>query len=61
MVTRKENETVDQLLSRFKREMQNSGKLLEYRKRQEYVGPSEKRRLKREAARRKMKLKKKGN
>lgn len=48
------NETLDSALKRFKRNCQKSGVLSEYRKREHYVKPSVKRKLK-EAARKKKK------
>ncbi len=48
------NESLDSALKRFKRNCQKSGVLSEYRKREHYVKPSVKRKLK-EAARKKKK------
>lgn len=48
------NESPDSALKRFKRNCQKSGVLSEYRKREHYVKPSVKRKLK-EAARKKKK------
>ncbi|MDD2491435.1 MAG: 30S ribosomal protein S21 [Eubacteriales bacterium] len=48
------NETLDSALKRFKRNCQKSGVLSEWRKREHYVKPSVKRKLK-EAARKKKK------
>lgn len=50
------NETLDSALKRFKRNCQKSGVLSEWRKREHYVKPSVKRKLK-EAARKKKKKK----
>jgi len=49
-VIRRENEDVEQLLKRFKKAVINEGIMDEYRKREYYVAPSLKRRLKSEAA-----------
>ena len=55
----KENETVESLIKRFKKQVIAEGIMDEYRKREAYVGPSLKRRLKsEEAAKRDRKLKK---
>ena len=51
MVVRKENETVDSLLRRFKKEVTNAGIINDYRAHLEYVSPSMKRKLKSEKAR----------
>ena len=50
-VIRRENEDVEQLLKRFKRAVINEGIIEEYRRREYYVAPSLKRRLKSENAR----------
>lgn len=50
-VVLKENENLDDALRRFKRQVANSGTLMEARKREYYVKPGVKRRLKSEAAR----------
>ena len=50
------NETLDSALKRFKRNCQKSGVLSEWRKREHYVKPSVKRKLK-EAARKKKRKK----
>ena len=47
----KENETLDSALRRFKRQVSRSGTLAEARKREYYVKPGVKRKLKSEAAR----------
>ena len=47
----KENESLEQALSRFKRKCLNSGVLAEVRKREHYEKPSVKRKKKSEAAR----------
>ena len=47
----KENETLDSALRRFKRQVSRNGTLVEARKREYYVKPGVKRRLKSEAAR----------
>jgi len=49
-VVRKENEDIEALLKRFKKAVMNEGVLDEYRKREYYIAPSLKRRLKSEAA-----------
>ena len=47
----RENESVEQALSRFKRKCANAGVLAEVRKREHYEKPSVKRKKKSEAAR----------
>ena len=47
----KENEQIDDTLRRFKRQVSRNGTLLEVRKREYYVKPGIKRRLKSENAR----------
>ena len=47
----RENESLEQALSRFKRKCANAGVLAEVRKRQHYEKPSVKRKKKSEAAR----------
>ena len=47
----KENEGLDEALRRFKRQVSRNGTLAEARKREYYVKPGVKRRLKQEAAR----------
>lgn len=47
----KENEALDDALRRFKRQVSRNGTLAEARKRQYYVKPGVKRKLKSEAAR----------
>ncbi len=47
----KENEQLDDALRRFKRQVSRNGTLLEVRKREYYVKPGLKRKLKSEAAR----------
>ena len=47
----KENEQLDDALRRFKRQVSRNGTLVEARKREYYVKPGVKRRLKSEAAR----------
>ena len=47
----KENEALDDALRRFKRQVSRNGTLLEARKREFYVKPGVKRKLKSEAAR----------
>ena len=49
-VVRKPDEDIEVLLKRFKKAVLNEGTLDEYRKREFYVAPSLKRRLKSEAA-----------
>ena len=46
----KSNESIDQALKRFKRKVQNDGIMFEIRKREYYVKPGIKRRLKHENA-----------
>lgn len=41
----KENESIDKALKRFKKKLERSGKLKEYRRRQFYDKPSEVRRM----------------
>jgi len=50
-VVLKDNETLDDLMRRFKRQVSRNGTLMEVRKREYYVKPGVKRRLKSEAAR----------
>lgn len=47
----KENEQLDDALRRFKRQVSRNGTLLEIRKREYYIKPGLKRKLKSEAAR----------
>jgi len=47
----KENETLDDAMRRFKRQVSRDGTLMEARKREYYVKPGVKRKLKSEAAR----------
>lgn len=47
----KDNEPLDDALRRFKRQVSRSGTLVEARKREYYVKPGVKRKLKQEAAR----------
>ncbi len=47
----KENEQLDDALRRFKRQVSRNGTLLEVRKREYYVKPGIKKKLKQEAAR----------
>ena len=47
----KENEQLDDALRRFKRQVSRNGTLLEVRKREYYIKPGLKRKLKQEAAR----------
>jgi len=62
MADNKQPESIDKKLSKFKREVMNSGKLAELRKHEYAVGPSEKAKLKRvEAAKKRRKSKKGGN
>lgn len=49
-VTKRPNETVESMLKRFKKTVQNEGILQELRKREYYVAPSLKARLKHNAA-----------
>ncbi len=49
----KENETIDDAMRRFKRQVNNSGVLAAARAKEYYVKPGVKRRLKSEAARKK--------
>ena len=53
----KENENLDDALRRFKRQVSRNGTLAEARKRENYVKPGVKKRLKREAARKNRKRK----
>jgi small subunit ribosomal protein S21 len=53
MVTVEENEPIDKVLKRFKKECQKSGILAELRRREHFEKPSVRRRRKVEAARRK--------
>lgn len=48
----RENETLEDALKRFKREVSRSGTLAEARKREHYLKPSDIRKMKRRAARR---------
>lgn len=41
----KENESIDKALKRFKKKLEKSGKLKEYRTRQFYTKPSDERRM----------------
>ncbi len=41
----KENESIDKALKRFKKKLEKSGRLREFRNRQFYVKPSEERRM----------------
>ncbi len=50
-VVLKENEVLDDALRRFKRQVSRNGTLAEARKREYYVKPGVKRKLKQEAAR----------
>ena len=47
----RENDTLDEALKRFKRDVSRSGTLVEARKRQHYMKPSDIRKEKRRAAR----------
>lgn len=47
----RKNESIENALRRFKKEVSKSGKLQEYRKREYYEKPSVRRKLKSEAAR----------
>ena len=53
----KENEQIDDTLRRFKRQVSRNGTLLEVRKREYYVKPGIKKRLKRENARKLKRMK----
>lgn len=55
----KKDEALDSALRRFKREVLKAGILNDLRKHEYYVSPSQKRRLKSEAARKKLKKGKK--
>ncbi len=55
--TVRDNETLDEALRRFKRQVNKAGTLTEARKREYYVKPGVKRRLKAEAAQRKRRKK----
>lgn len=50
-VVRGQNEPLDAALRRFRRQLQRSGKLSEYRRRERYEKPSVRRKKKAEAAR----------
>jgi len=59
---KKDDGNIDKMLSKFKRNVMNSGKLAELRKHEYAVGPSEKAKLKRiEAAKKRKKTKRGGN
>ncbi len=49
-VYKRENETIEQLIKRFKKAVKNDGILEEYKKREFYVAPALKKKLKHEAA-----------
>jgi len=49
-VVRRDGEDIEHLLRRFKKEYQESGIMADAKKKEYYVGPSEKRRLKHEEA-----------
>ena len=51
----KQGESIDSALVRFKRDVEKSGKLQDLRKHEYYVAPSEKRRIKSENARKRIK------
>ena len=53
----KENEQLDDALRRFKRQVSRNGTLLEVRKREYYIKPGLKRKLKSEAARKARRVK----
>lgn len=53
----KDNEQIDDTLRRFKRQVSRNGTLLEVRKREYYVKPGIKKRLKRENARKLRRMK----
>ena len=53
----KKDESIDSALCRFKKEMLKSGTLQELRKREYYIAPSAKRRLKHESAMKRSKKK----
>lgn len=57
MVIVRKEESIDSALRRFKKECAKAGIALELKKRSYYVAPSEKRRLKSEAARKRAKKK----
>lgn len=54
MITQRENESLDSMMKRFKSEVANAGILVDYRKHLEYVSPSKKRRLKSQAAQKRL-------
>lgn len=54
----KKDESIDSALRRFKKEMVKSGTIQEVRKRRYYIAPSAKRRLKHEAAMKRIKKRK---
>jgi len=49
-VVKRENETTEQLIKRFKKAVINEGIIEDYRKKEFYLAPSLKRKLKHEAA-----------
>ena len=51
----RENETIEDALKRFKRDVSRSGTLAELRKREHYLKPSDVRKQKRQEARKKYK------
>lgn len=53
----RKDETLDSALRRFKKEMVKAGTIIELRKREHYIAPSQKRRLKEDAARKRAKKK----
>ncbi len=57
-VIAREGETIEELLSRFKRGMARSGILKDLKKRRFFVGPGEERRMKAKEAARKLKRRK---
>jgi len=58
---RNDNYNFDRMLRQFKRKMQRSGKLEEFRKKQHYMKPSAKRQEKMNAAKRREKAQQKAN
>lgn len=57
-VVKKDNESLDDVMRRFKRQVSRNGTLAEARKREYYVKPGVKKKLKSEAARKKRSKKK---
>lgn len=60
-VVRKNNESTEQMISKFKRQVNKEGILKDLRKHEYYLSPSQKRRLKHEEAVKRLNRNKKGN